>query len=112
MTDTITHRRRTLTITKGPPKDHRGLKQPVWLGRYDGDASEHRADTRKELIACFMRQVDSDQLPLPEIDALFERWAASIKEMAPRVGLHAAMPEIMTLQLQMGIAQTLMRSQA
>ena len=84
----------------------------MWLGRYDGDATVHHADTRKELIARFKQQVDSDQLPLPEIDALFERWTASIKEMAPRVGLHAAMKEIMTLQSHMSMAQTMMRSQA
>lgn len=111
MTDTIEYRGRTLTITRGPAKDQYGRRLPTWFGRYDGDTSDHCAETRKELIARFQHHVDCTLIVVPEIDALLARWASSIKDISPRFGLAAA-TEIMMAQMQMKMAQTMMRTYA
>jgi hypothetical protein len=84
MTDTIDYRGRTLTITKSPFKNQYGLP----LGNGPGNTTEKTqyryAETCKGLIKRFKFHVDADELIVPELDALFRRWATTALELKSR----------------------------
>jgi hypothetical protein len=88
-------------------------RHAAWVARsgdYVGESISSAA-TRDNAVHSLMRAIDRAAVHVPEIEALLERWAETIKAMVPNLDPDDTY-RLAHIRDQLGMFDTLMRSQA